>query len=59
MTKDKTKAVKKDSFSSANNLKLTPQKSSFDDSNLDEPVRVVRQVTTSLSTLKDILNYCF
>jgi 2-phosphoglycerate kinase len=40
-------------------LKLTPQKSSYDDSNLDEPVRVVSQVTTSVSALKDIMNYCF
>ena len=37
----------------------SPHKSSLDETSYEMPVRVVKQVTTSVSTLKDILNYCF
>ena len=44
------------------NCKLTPMKSCYDNFTAqaaEQPVRVVKQITTSVSTLKDILNYCF
>jgi len=42
-------------------LTATPHKSNGESGSVtaDEPVRVIKQITTSVSTLKGILNYCF